>query len=221
MIEQAYISGQAGKALYEKDGSFFIAGLEDFSNPAACRPGDLSLYIESGADFVPLKDKELDLDKIKASLKTKRNASRALTLSISGFNKELTDSTRSLCIEAAEELLQDEAALFFAKSRLLARPLPESHDIAGAIKFAENFPAPVICSLYKEIVDSQQFIKHLSAAWSKTAPDFFTLEPERQKVEKQLIDLGLFADMASFMAKGDFKNLGYISSSRIAMIPPE
>src|SRR5438067_6598360 len=100
MIEQAFISGQINKAIYEDSGRYFVFGMGGSDQAVECRPGEISLFLNCGAEFAVLSGKNLNLSEIKRALESDRQAHRALSLTISGSDSELSNETRTLCIEA-------------------------------------------------------------------------------------------------------------------------
>jgi len=93
--------------------------------------------------------------KIRKKLLAERTAHRALSFVIGGMDKLLSEETRALSIEAAEEALQERLVLTFARNRLLARKLPQEADAKGAIAIADAVNALAVTKLYREIVDRQ------------------------------------------------------------------
>jgi hypothetical protein len=84
MIQQAFISGQIGKVIYTEDDRHFLLTVEHLEKPVECRPMDLSMFFNYGAEFTTLSGAQLDLAQLKAQLIARRQAYRALTLTISG-----------------------------------------------------------------------------------------------------------------------------------------
>ncbi|HAV43133.1 TPA: hypothetical protein DCX15_03865, partial [bacterium] len=211
MIEQVFISGQIGKAIYEEDNRHFIVGVEDYENPIECRYGDISMFFDCGAEFTIISSKDIGLSDIRNSLESSRLAYRALFLAISGFDGELSNEIRSLSIEAVEELFQNKSSYAFVRARLLGRPLPEMADINGAIFLAESGDTPIIKLLYKEVQASQKAVQDLLEVWKKIALKFFDSYEEQARGERALIEMGVFAEIVTVMTSGDIKALDSIA----------
>ncbi len=143
MIAEAYIAGQIGQAIYREDDRYFVIGTEDADGPHECRPGDMAAFRHSGAEIDVMSEAALGVEQLRRQLRSRRDAHSALALTISGFDPRLSDKTRMLAIEAVEELMDEEAHRAFVRHRLLARPLPEEADLAGAIRLAEAAHATV------------------------------------------------------------------------------
>ncbi len=203
MIPEAYIAGQIGQAIYREDDRYFVIGTEDADGPHECRPGDMAAFRHSGAEIDVMSEAALGVEQLRRQLRSRRDAHSALALTISGFDPRLSDKTRMLAIEAVEELMDEEAHRAFVRHRLLARPLPEEADLAGAIRLAEAAHATAPTSLYHEVSASQAGIQSMTTAWVVTAPEFFEEEEERAAQEKALIEMGVFADMVEAITKGE------------------
>jgi len=210
MIEQAFISGQIGKAIYKEGERYLAVGLEHSEQPVECRPGDISLLFDCSAEFTAIPGKDIDLHNIRSQLEFDRRVHRAISLTIGGLDAELSFGTRSLSIEAAEELLQDELIRASVRARLLARLLPRIADINGAISQAEAMSAALITNLYKQVRESQRSIGSLLETWTEIAPNFFDLDEEQAQAEKNLIEMGLFADMVEAVTSGNIQALNSV-----------
>jgi tetratricopeptide (TPR) repeat protein len=206
MIETAVISGQLGKAIYMDEGKCFLVE-DDAAKPVECSQGDVSLFFDSGAELTELAEQGLDFDLMKSSLRRERDAHRALSLAISGFDEELSDRSRLLSIDAAEELVQDAATNKFVRNRLLAHPLPEGTDVTGAISKAESIAAGAISSIYKDLTASQEAIAQVLQVWREVATTFFKLPDEIAQAEDTLMEIGALAGMAVALTSADAKTL--------------
>ena len=133
MINQAYISGQIGRAIYEDDKRYFCLSVENLDKPFECRSSDISLFWTSGSEISSMTDQNIDLSKVQDFLENDTRNHRALTLCINGFNRELSKETRLTSIEAIEELFSKSPIESFVRARLLARVLPNEGDLPGAI----------------------------------------------------------------------------------------
>jgi hypothetical protein len=123
MIQEVFISGQLGKAIYTVDGNRMLLRIED-PNPRECLPRDLSLFFESGAEYALLNRAVCSPAEIQAALDLDTRSHDALRLVLGALDPGLVQ-TRRLSIEAAEELLQDTLVQSFVTKRLRARPLPD------------------------------------------------------------------------------------------------
>ena len=209
MIQEAFISGQIGKVIYAEDDRYFVLGVDEPDEPVECRPMDISMFFGYGAEFTTLSGTRLDLADIKSRLATQRQAYLALTLIISGLDRDLDGESRAAAIEAAEELFKEESTRRFVRARMLARPVPEEADVEVARDIAIRSEAVSVGILYQNILDYEQAINLVFETWLEAAPEYFSSHDERVESERMLTDLGVFADMASAIATG---NLNALSS---------
>ena len=207
MIDQVFIAGNIGKAIYTEGGRAFIVGIEDHGGSLECRVGDLNLFFDYCTEFELIPGSGIDLHSIKKTLQEKTLAQRALSLTISGFDRDLSTATRSLSIEAVEELLQAENIHSFVRNRLLARPLTEESDINIAISLAESLNTSKVKNIYDEIIKSQESIQMLLDVWKNVAPDFFNSAEEMAEGEKVLIENGVFTDIVFVINVSDSQGL--------------
>ena len=210
MIEEVYISGKIGKAIYKEVSRYFSVGVEESDGPRECRPGDLSLFLDCRPDFSFIGDQNLNQQRIRDLLDVERKAHRALKLTISGFDGKLRDRTRSLSIAAAEELLQDQSVDGFVKNRLLARPLPDPADIGGALRLTEKLATPAVARLYREVLKSQDAIKILLEVWANAAREYFDDLEAKIEAENLFIKNGGFAETVSAIASKDINKLNLL-----------
>ncbi len=211
MIANAFISGQVGKAIYEKDGGLFLLGIENDAVPIECRAGNANIYFICGAEFTALPPGKTDLTTIKDTLLASTISYRALNSLLGGLDEDLESEARQLSIEEAEETLgSNSRAYSFVKSRLLARPLPEEADIQAAVILAEKAKAYKVKSLYLKTLKSQDVIKGIMEIWAHSAPNFFKSEEEMDEGEKLFVDMGVFADMIACINSGDAGGLDKI-----------
>jgi tetratricopeptide (TPR) repeat protein len=210
MIQQAFISGQIGQVIYTDDDRYFVLNVEQLEEPIECRPMDLSMFFNYGAEFTTLSGAQLDLSQLRNQLVVQRQAYLALTLIISGMDEELDDESRTAALEAAERHLAEEFAHRFVRARMLGRPLPEEADIEPALNIAVRCAATSVADLYLNIIDCKQAIDLVYQTWVEAAPDYFSSFDERIEAERLLIDLGVFAEMASDLAAGNLKALSSV-----------
>lgn len=202
-MEQIFISGQIGKAVFEQDDRYYVVGVGAVRDPVEYRPGDVSFLFDSGAEFSVISDSHLNVADIGSLLEFQTQAHRALSVTISGMDDDLSSESRLLSIEAAEEFLHDESLYVFVRSRMLARTLPSVADLTGALSNAESAGASLTGAIYKEVSKSQGAIAIVVKAWKETAQEFFDSIDEEDAAEKVLIETGVFAEMVAALTSGD------------------
>src|SRR5205823_5891980 len=97
MIEQAYVSGQLGKAIYADDAGQYFVCASNSAEPVQCRWGDVQLLLNSGAEFKELGE-NLHLEEIRDALQFEERYHTALFLCLAVWDEHLTDSARDHAI---------------------------------------------------------------------------------------------------------------------------
>ncbi|HEV2988519.1 MAG TPA: MbtH family NRPS accessory protein [Candidatus Angelobacter sp.] len=188
MIEQAYVSGQLGKAVYIDDAGEYFVCASDAPEPVPCRWGDIQTLLNSGAEFKDL-GKKLQLEGIRDVLQFEERAHTALFLFLAGFDKNLEDSVRSRASNAAGNMLEDVYVARFVRNRLLSRPAP----INFLVREAKILPAKTaLLQLIRQVTVAQAAINWVSQAWDKVAREEFKFSHEALRVQQFLTDEGFF-----------------------------
>ena len=194
MTNDVYITGTGGTVIYCDNDDFFYRTLDDFETPHPCRAGDISFMLDCGAEFIRI-DPFPGFDLLKPDIELERKKKQALSLTLSGLDNDLTEETRLMCIDAAEELASDERINLFLKARSLSRIIPEAADITGGLKCALSVNAVKIGTLYRNMRISQSYIEMVIDAWRKIAISWFDSTEKASIVENILIDAGFFSGM--------------------------
>ena len=208
MIQEAFISGQIGKAVYLEDDLFFLMNDETLDAPVECHPIDISTFFSLGAEIKTLSNGQLNAAYLKSQLVAQRQEYRALTLAISGMDRVLDYDTRKAAITTAENLIRRRSTHRFVRARLLARPAPEEADVETAIDIAIHSNAPVVRALYQFMLEHDRALALVYETWVKASQDYFLSHAERVEGQRILTDLGVFADMASTLTANNIKALG-------------
>ncbi|HEV2963182.1 MAG TPA: hypothetical protein VG649_15230 [Candidatus Angelobacter sp.] len=208
MIEQAYVSGQLGKAIYLDDAGGYFMYSNSSPRPVQCRWGDIQLLLNSGAEFKELR-KNLYLDRIRNVLQFEERRHTALFLCLAGWDEQLTDSARDHARDAAEKILQDYNVANFIMNRLLSRPMPDGlfdRDIGGLAK------TPVLESIYQVVFEKQPAIHAVSRIWDEVARAGFESHQEALRAQQFLTDEGFFTSAVSALASRDAKWIGTLAA---------
>jgi tetratricopeptide (TPR) repeat protein len=205
MLENVLILGELGQAVFENEGGLFALDV-DSDRPTVCRAGDISLLLDSGGEVEEFEYFS-DVDRLREELQQTYARHRALSFTLSGLDSDLSGPTRSLCIEAAEELCQDGLVRDFVRHRLLARPLPETAEIIAGVEFAKLNESHIVRSIYEETADSQVAVRTVHDSWREVSLREFSMEREQLVAEKTLADHGVFANLATAVACGDRNEL--------------
>lgn len=155
VITKVYLLGRLGKAvLWQNDADFtdeyFI--IDKNGKPERIRAGNAALLFDIASEYQKLEKDYLDNNLLK-KLEYNTINFRALTVTIDGFDSDLTDETRLFSIGLANKLLENtnSTEYSFVRNRLLSHNLPKGADIDGAIKFAMEKRANHVQGLYNDI----------------------------------------------------------------------
>ncbi len=206
MIDQAFISGQLGKAIYEDGGRFFVIDA-DLADAVECQPMDFSAFFNFGAEVRSLPKAGIDLQSLQARLQTQTTTHHSLLLLISGMDGELDRETRVDAIKEAENLIADEQTYAFVHSRLLSSPLPAEADIATALDLASESNSQLVNKLYQTIIECEEYIELVQKTWNETALEYFSSFETQAVATQELIDLGAFAHITSTVVSGNLNAL--------------
>jgi tetratricopeptide (TPR) repeat protein len=210
MTSEVFILGQIGKAVFQQDDRYYLLDADLHSEPIECRAGEVSLLFDSGSEVSVIATDEIDVSAIRDTLDFDTRAYRALSMTLGGLDNELTPESRLLSVEAAEELLHDHAVRAFVWKRLVARLLPVTADIQGAVTCAESAGAFLASSIYREILTSQPAIEVRLDAWKEVSPDFFDTIEESTAGEQALIESGVFAEEVAALTSNDLSRLNSV-----------
>ncbi|MGZ8847206.1 MAG: tetratricopeptide repeat protein, partial [Pyrinomonadaceae bacterium] len=200
MIQEAFISGQLGKALYLDGERYFVRSIDNFDQPFECYPIDFSSFFCFGTEVRSLSNNSLNLTAIRSELEAQRGAHQGLSLIISGMDSELDDETRSSAIEHAESLMKLKSTRRFVQARMLARSLPADADIESAHEMAIRCDARIVGMLYQNVIEYQHAINFVLKTWEEASPEYFSSAEQRSEAGAKLTDLGAFADAVSAVA---------------------
>ena len=210
MINKVYISGDLGRVIYKENENYFCMDMEQLDTPIPCSSRDLNLFFSSGAELTTIEGKSIAIDSIKKSVELETNIHQALTLVISGFNPDLTEGTRKLSIDAADDLLQFSEVEDFVRNRLLSRHLPANADLEKAILYSNELNCKKLNLIYEELNSSRAIIAELLMEWQQVSIDFFSSKEEIMECENLLIEFGVFSQIVKAINQKDPKLLGTV-----------
>jgi hypothetical protein len=207
MIEQAYVSGQLGKAIYRDDAGGYFIYSQSSPKPVQCRWGDIQLLLNSGAEFKELR-KNLYLDRIRNILQFEERCHTALFLCLAGLDEQLTDSVRCHARDAAEKILQDYAVTTFVQKRLFARAMPPNllgrdHLLGRNIELLTKTPRVGV--IYGLVSEAQPAIHAVSSIWDEVARAGFESRQEALRAQQLLTDEGFFISAVHALRNAEWK----------------
>lgn len=221
MIEQAYVSGQLGKAIFMEGGHYFLIDTSR-SEPVECRPIDLSSFFAFGAQVITLDtDRRIDRASLSKTLEFQEQLHSALRLSISGLDSDLDSDLRLDVIIEAERLLVDVETHRFVRARMLGVPINEAADITTALELATGNECSIIVNIYQSIIESNFAIQIIRPVWDEVASEFFASNEDIDQATREMIDSSIFADLSVRSSKGETEALNalVVNYSRTLKLP--
>jgi tetratricopeptide (TPR) repeat protein len=188
MIGLAFISGQAGRVLYDDGGELYAFGSE--SEPQRVSIGELRHVFKPGTEYETIS--ETNLDVLRGLLKDRIEKHNALFLFISLLDLDLSLSTRIIAAQAAEQALEDDKYQEFVTRRVMSIPMPvesrsHRHQITGPVS---SFS--IIKGLLDRVFESQGTLDELWGAWGETLDEYSIEESARPMLLTHLVDSGFF-----------------------------
>jgi RNA polymerase sigma-70 factor (ECF subfamily) len=197
MIEQAYVSGQLGKAIWCDETGRYFACEKNSVKPVECRWGDIQMLLNSGAEFKELNG-DLEFVSVRDAIRFEERAHSALFLCLAGLDMTLTSHARSAAMRAAEDILKDKKIEQFVSNRLLSRPLP-----AGTPSKMPEVGSRLrrLAVLYNTTYQAQPAIRAISGMWDRVSPKEFGSREQASRTQQFLVDSGFMATMVEAMAR--------------------
>jgi tetratricopeptide (TPR) repeat protein len=216
MIEEVYISGQLGKAIYEDGGSCFVISADE-SEPVECRPMDFSNFFNFGFSVQTLRPTvKSDLASLREKVLQAQNTHYTCLLVLSGLDVELDHETRTEVVEQAEALLRNHITYRFVMGNLLGRPLPREVDLVGALEIANQVNAGLVWDLYSTMAKAEGYIELVQRVWFEIASKNFASAPDQTDATNELVDLSVFGNVTLELMTGSLESLNslFVSYSK-------
>ncbi|UEM06911.1 hypothetical protein JL101_030985 (plasmid) [Skermanella rosea] len=81
-------------------------------------------------------------------------------------------------------------------------PLPEDADLEGALRFAREEGHAKASELYRMLAETAPSIPIVSAAWAEISAQL-PATVERDRLQRQMVEMGVFARLSSCLAESD------------------
>jgi len=203
-IEQAYLFGQVGKSLYQKEGENFILSIED-EKPQRGRAGEIGLLSDVTSEYSMVYD--VTEEELRKRLRNLYYAYKALSFSLNGLDPAMVNSRVSVIQTAnklchkKDEKIKDEKIYDFVRNRLLGYPFPlrDEKKANEAIKNAidEAVKADRVKAIYEELGKNRKTLQVFHEVWKKVVPEFFTDETERHRALRFFVDRGIVRELVT------------------------
>ena len=209
MSIQAYVSGRLGKALVVDHDQRWVIDQEPSQREPA--PGEINEIFSDAAEVKSFSVGSSEV--IRAHLNEEILFQDALFLFLSCCDPELSMSTRILCGQELEPLLEDGSILERVVARLLSRPMPAAVRARRqeTISLFSSFDHFATC--LRRVFGKQECCDEVYAAWKEAARG---LPSDRaSELEAELIEDGTVASIVEALSTRDLHtfNTEFVSQS--------
>jgi len=189
MIQNVHISGAFKRAIFLKDGDYFLKKLDQPS--VLARHFDINTLLQFGGDIVVLeKTKENELNEL---IQEQSELQSGLRLAIKGISPRtpINDEFRQPHIELLEEYLEDTPVYNFVYTRMVSKAATDDTDIAEALRIAQTHNYTKAMQLYTDLQAAQPTLQVFWDLWKQVTYD--VSEEELIEIEDDLLQSGVFA----------------------------
>jgi hypothetical protein len=201
LISQALVIGSVNAAVYWTDEGLRALRMEPMGGYVDCsRQASLLLDCPAEKRWVV----NINRAQLEASVALWSQRQRLLNWLIAGLDGDLSDETRRLGLELAEESWNAEISAF-VRARLLGCPLPDEADIQGVFKLADGLPH---ChQLYCDLFGAAQYIQPVSRQLQEWVYYDYIGDTPPDETYRTLLDHGIIAETVTLLAQGNAAGL--------------
>ncbi|MEI6704906.1 MAG: hypothetical protein WCL71_15445, partial [Deltaproteobacteria bacterium] len=184
LIPQALIIGSVQAAVYWTEEGVKAIRLEKENEFVDCsRQASLLLDLQAENRLLT----KISHEQLHEALAFWSRSHRVLNFLIGGMDTGLSDKTRRLGLELAEqETLANPYMLAFARNRLLGCILPEDADIQGAERLSKSLKSCL--SIFRDLSNVRQYIKPVTRVLKNLIFFEFPLLTSREEFYRDLVD---------------------------------
>jgi tetratricopeptide (TPR) repeat protein len=198
MISEAYISGQVNKAIFVKDGEYFILERTEDNQctSAPIRLMDFNSFLLAKSETEKITGINWTEDQLCEELNNDAERHEILELFLMGMDTSFSEELRREAMEiVAGTLFTNVAVEKFVKNRVFGTPVPKGFDPQKAFQIAEQANYTALAKWYQQLTDSKSIIVALRNAWTLSLLDAESkVQLSRQNLDKDFTDKGIFAD---------------------------
>jgi len=202
MIQNIHISGALNRAIFLKDGDYFLKRLDQPSIPA--RHFDINSLLQFGGDIIVLKKtKENQLNEL---IQEQSDLQGGLSLAIKGIapREPINDKFRQPSIELLEEFLEDRPVYEFVHTRMMSKAATEDTDISEALRIAQAHNYTKATQLYTDLQAAQPTLQSFWKLWKQATYDM--PEEEVIEIEDELVESGIITNIIQKLSKLESNN---------------
>ena len=204
MIEKALVSGQIAQAIFQDDERLFIINADDIDRVLDCTPYEESLFFNSEAEIRIFEN--ITIEELKDILLKEKMYFDALYGAIGGMDKDLSEETRILSIQRAENLIEDPEIFDFVTSRFFGNPVPKEADLEKAVELCIEEDIHEMRFIYAYLFYGKDVIDRILQVFRETIFEF-EAQSEYVKIKNLFISTGLFAKLFFSSIDRDLKSL--------------
>lgn len=190
MIEKALVSGQIAQAIFQDDEQLFIINADDIDRILDCTPYEESLFFNSEAEIRIFEN--ITIEELKDKLLKEKMYFDALYGAIGGMDKNLSEETRILSIQRAENLIENPEIFDFVTSRLFGNSVPKEADLEKAVELCIEEDIQDIRFIYAYLLNGKDVIDRILQIFKETIFES-EVQSEYVKIKNFFISTGLFA----------------------------
>jgi len=190
---RAVLSGRAAVAILNEGDSWHSMTYEESELLTPCHAAQAKTLLRNAHDLIWLED--VSVDDVRDRLADVVDSTEALDCVLYLLDSRLLPETRDAVALEFEELAAWPEIVQEVESVLLARPLPASADMDGAIAACERTDAKPATQLFRHWHSLQPTVQAVYDAWLQIPIDRFGDTNQQTIAQGHFIKHGIFADL--------------------------
>ena len=198
----ALVSGQAGAAVIFDGGQIYSIDVDSPDAAISRSRSDVSMLLNAVTDVTELVNTTRPT--VLETLNRAWSSETSLHLCFILLDSEEETATRSMAIEAIDEMLHDVAVRNFIANYLYSAELPSEADIEWARSESARLRCINIASLLGEIGEEQSEIAARVSAWHALREDLFGGREAKEQFRRKAVRAGAFRLFVAERRKRDW-----------------
>ncbi len=191
----AYISGQAALAIILNEGEASCLELDGNWPPRPIQHNSIPILLQDSTDVA--KYVNADREQIERELELAWAKDRALRLAILILDGSEGVDIREDAADCIEELLSSESVLRFVRNIFYSSPLPDTSDVATALKILATKSMPVTTGFLELLLDHQKAIGDCCQAWESLPTQIFESLEYKNYIRQVMINESAFLNLST------------------------
>jgi tetratricopeptide (TPR) repeat protein len=194
----AVISALARIAIVFDEEKIFSIHVDDPDQLVPRMPADISFLLGNVSDFQFMED--VIREEIVEQLIAVCDYEDSLELTLILLDKDLSDEIRGEAAIGLEQLLESGDVRIYIDNIFYTRPLPESADLPGAIRYSQLKQTIKVESLLRNIEKYQPTITNVWQAWGTIPVNCFGSEETKTQILNAAVKQGLFRKIVTLLS---------------------